>query len=139
MPDQQTVRSADLQLDAVAGVAVAARTPQYITLHTARPPSAANEVSGNSYARQSIANTGWTKATADGVRRLLNAAVVRFPTPTGSGWSTSNGCIAVWDRLPSAGGAMALFYIELSANFAAGDPVEWAIGSLSYGMKLQEG
>lgn len=138
MADQQTVANADLQLDAVAGRLVAARTTQVVCLHTGRVPTSGNEVTGNAYARQAMANTAWNKSTVGGYRRLSNSAAIQFPDPTGAGWATANGSIALWDRPPADAGAVLLFHADVEVNFEAGDPVEWAIGSFSYAIKLVE-
>lgn len=131
MADQQSVYAADLQLDAMIP------TNGYVTLHSARNPTAANEISGNGYARQTIAEAGWTKETVNGVRRVKNTAAITFPTPDPGAWDLDSGCLALWDGVP---GSLThwLFYVDLSEDVAAGAMVSVAAGAFGYGLDLEE-
>ena len=97
-------------------------TTVYLGLHTADPTDAGTgtEVSGGSYARQSVAFTVTDNAAT-------NDSAIEFPTATGS-WGTI-GWVAVWDNLTS--GNM-LFHGALSTSktIASGDVFRVPAGDL---------
>ncbi len=97
-------------------------TTVYLGLHTADPTDAGTgtEVSGGSYARQSVAFTVTDNAAT-------NDSAIEFPTATGS-WGTI-GWVAVWDN--STGGNM-LFHgaLTTSKTIASGDVFRVPAGDL---------
>jgi hypothetical protein len=102
--------------------AYTSQTTVYLGLHTADPTDAGTgtEVSGGSYARQSVAFTVTDNAAT-------NDSAIEFPTATGS-WGTI-GWVAVWDNLTS--GNM-LFHGALSTSktIASGDVFRVPAGDL---------
>lgn len=96
----------------------------YVGLFTAAPTDAGGgtEVSGNAYARQSVA----FDAAASGATQ--NTAAVSFPTATPSGWGTVVAA-AIFDA--STGGNM-LYWFDLDASKAvgAGDVFQFAAGAI---------
>ena len=137
MADRQSVLAADTELGSlVSGV-------RYVTLHTDRVPTAANEVNGNGYARQQIAagigaGQGFLVATVSGYRRIANRAEFSFPSPAGGPWRTAGGCMALWNGVPGGGGAGWLFYTELEADLAEGAVVTVAAGAFGCALALTE-
>lgn len=106
----------------------------YVSLHTGDPTEAAagaNEVSGNGYARQAVAaNTGWSAIGTNGTaKEITNAAIIQFPTPTPSGWSTVT-YFGVYDAV-SAGNLLVSGALTQSKTINPGDDVEFPIGSLA--------
>jgi hypothetical protein len=97
-------------------------TTVYLGLHTADPTDAGSgtEVSGGSYARQSVAFTVTDNAAT-------NDSAIEFPTATGT-WGTI-GWVAVWDNLTS--GNM-LFHGSLTSSktIASGDVFRVPAGDL---------
>lgn len=97
-------------------------TTVYLGLHTADPTDAGTgtEVSGGSYARQSVAFTVTNN-------EATNTSAIEFPTATGS-WGTI-GWVAVWDA--DTGGNM-LFHGQLtnSKTIASGDVFRVPAGDL---------
>lgn len=137
MADKQSVGNADIQLNAVVAAT------RYVTLHTGRDPTSANEVSGNAYARQTIAGgtggtDGFELSTVDGYRRVANRAAINFPSPNGGNWGTNGGCMALWDGVPGTGSAKWLFYVDLNADIADGATVQVAAGAFGYEIALSE-
>ena len=132
MADGQTVHAADLQLDALIGAT------RYITIHTGRLPTAANEVAGNAYARRTVAAAGWTKSTVAGFRRLANTAAITFPQPTGAGWGTAAGSLGCWTLPPGDAGAELLWHVDHDGAIPAAADVEIAAGEFGYELALAE-
>ena len=131
MADQQSVHSANEQLDAV--IPATGR----LTLHTNRPPTSGNEVNGNAYARQTILAARWTRETVNGFRRIKNTDSKAFPNPAGGGWATGGGCLALWDGVP--GGATDwLWYVDIADDIAEGAAVSVEAGVFGYGVALEE-
>lgn len=97
-------------------------TTVYLGLHTADPTDAGTgtEVSGGSYARQSVAFTVTNNAAT-------NDSAIEFPTATGS-WGTV-GWVGVWDNLTSGN---LLFHGALtnSKTIASGDVFRVPAGDL---------
>ena len=100
----------------------------WISLHTSDPGEAgsdAAEVSGNGYARQSIARSGagWTVSGSN----ASNAAAITFPTATGS-WGTVSHVGIHYDNAASS----MVFYAALGTSKAitTDDVFEIAIGDL---------
>lgn len=97
-------------------------TTVYLSLHTADPTDAGTgtEVSGGSYARQSVAFTVTNNAAT-------NDSAIEFPTATGS-WGTV-GWVGIWDNVSS--GNM-LFHGSLtnSKTIASGDVFRVPAGDL---------
>jgi hypothetical protein len=81
------------------------------------------EVSGNTYARQSVT----FGAPADGV--TSNTNLITFPTPTPSGWGT----IVGWGIFDASSAGNLLYYSDQTPNEVvnAGNPVQFAIGAIS--------
>lgn len=107
----------------------------YVGLHKGDPTdtgSSGTEVSGGSYARQSITNdaTGWSRS----VSTVSNDNAVTFPTPTAD-WATSGNevtHVTVWDA-SSAGNL--LYSAELTAPLIilnGGPQVSFAAGQLQF-------
>lgn len=78
-----------------------------LALHTG-VPTAANEVSGGSYASIDVAETEWTIETVGRFRRASNNVKHTFPVPTGA-WGTIN-YIALWTGDPQVSGSEWLWY-----------------------------
>lgn len=97
-------------------------TTVYLGLHTADPTDAGTgtEVSGGSYARQSVAFTVTDNAAT-------NDSAIEFPTATGS-WGTV-GWVGIWDNLTSGN---LLFHGSLtnSKTIASGDVFRVPAGDL---------
>ena len=97
-------------------------TTVYLGLHTADPTDAGTgtEVSGGSYARQSVAFTVTNN-------EATNTSAIEFPTATGS-WGTV-GWVGVWDDV--SGGNL-LFHGQLatSKTIASGDVFRVPAGDL---------
>ena len=101
----------------------------YCSLHTANPTSS-NELSGNAYARVSVASTGWTVNSTNGT--ASNTAAITFPAATGTWGDPTH--VALFDA--STSGNM-LISGALSNNIAApgsGSTVSFAAGQLTITM-----
>lgn len=123
------------------GQTFTAPTNLYIALFTAAPSDAGGgtEVSGNGYARATVANSlanwagtqssGSTTASTGTGGVTSNNGVVTFATPTGAGWGTVTH-MAIFDAV--SGGNM-LFQGALGASktINAGDTVSYAAGTLT--------
>ena len=101
-----------------------APTTVYLALYTSDPTDAdtGSEVSGTSYARQSIT----FGAPSNGVS--TNSAAIEFPQATGS-WGTV-GWIGIMDAL-TTGNLLYHTPLDASKTIASGDIFKIAIGSLS--------
>ena len=99
-------------------------TTVYVALYTTDPTDAdtGTEVSGNAYARQSVAFS----SPSNGV--TSNSAAVEFPQATGS-WGT----VAYIGLRDASSGGNLLFHTALDASktIATGDVFRIAIGSLT--------
>ena len=106
----------------LANTAYSSPTTVYLGLHTADPTDAGTgtEVSGNAYARQSVAFTISANAAS-------NTSAIEFPTATGS-WGTISH-VGVWDNLTSGN---LLFHGQLtnSKTIASGDVFRVPAGDL---------
>lgn len=117
-------------------------TTLYIGLFTANPTDTGGgtEVSGNAYARvsvaSSLANWAGTQAAASTVASsgssgtTSNNGVITFPTPTPSGWGTVTG-MGIFD---AASGGNLLVWSPLTASKVvnSGDNVTFPAASLSF-------
>jgi hypothetical protein len=121
------------------GQSLTAPTTIYISLHTSTPTdsSTGTEVSGNGYARASLAaslvnwagtqSAGSTTASSGTSGTTSNNAVITFSTPTGN-WGTITH-FGVWDALTSGN---RLFWGALSSSktIFASDSVSIQTGQL---------
>jgi hypothetical protein len=108
-----------------------------IALHTADPGdttvgAAATEVANaNAYARvlRNPLDANWTAASlTDGLSD--NAAIVTFPTPTGSGWGLISH-VSLWDNATyGAGNVWISGPLVIPMTALAGDPIVFPIGAL---------
>jgi len=101
-----------------------APTTVYVALYTSDPTDAdaGTEVSGGSYARQSVTFA----APSDGV--TTNSADVTFPTATGT-WGTV-GWLAIRDA-STAGNLLYYTPLDVSKSITSGDVFKIATGNLS--------
>lgn len=99
-------------------------TTVYVGLYTATPSDAGGgtEVSGNAYARQSVAFS----AASGGA--ITNSGVITFPTPTPSGWGTVTH-FGMFDAV-SAGNLLYWDALTASKVINAGDTVTFAAGDI---------
>lgn len=117
-------------------------TSLYIGLLTANPTdsTAGTEVSGNAYARvtvaSSLANWAGTQAAASTTASsgtsgtTSNNNVITFPTPTPSGWGTVTG-VGIYDA--TTGGNLLIYSaLTVSKVINAGDAVTFPAASLSF-------
>ena len=97
-------------------------TTVYLGLHTADPTDAGTgtEVSGGSYARQSVAFTVTNN-------EATNSSAIEFPTATGS-WGTV-GWVAVWDA-DTSGNMLFHGQLATSKTIASGDVFRVPAGDL---------
>ena len=105
-----------------AGAAYTAPSTKYIGLFTAAPgeTGGGTEVSGNAYARQSMAFTTSGDTTS-------NSAAVEFPTATGS-WGTITH-VGIFDAV-SSGNLMVYATLTVSKAIASGDVFRVPSGDL---------
>src|SRR2546430_13799581 len=108
-----------------------APTTVYVAFFTVAPAddgTGGTEVSGNAYARQPITtSSGWTgPSTGTTPHTLSNAAVITFPTPTGS-WGTI-AAVGIYDA--STAGNLLYWVGGLSQAIASGVVASFAIGAL---------
>ena len=97
----------------------------YISLHTG-DASAANELSGNAYARVAVALADWTFDSNAGT--AAKTAAVTFPTPTGT-WGDATD-VGVWDA-SSGGNLLASFPFDDDVRPAeTDDEVSFPAGTL---------
>lgn len=102
----------------------------YVALFTAAPSDSGGgtEVSGNAYARQAIASSGWTSGAA-GTGQIQNTSAVTFPAATPSGWGTVTH-FGLFDA-SSAGNLLMHGALGASKTVAANDVVQFAAGAIS--------
>jgi hypothetical protein len=119
------------------GTAFTFPTTTYVALLTTNPTddtgTALVEVSGGAYVRQPIVgSSGWSSSgpvsggSGTTPEQMSNAAVITFPTPTGS-WGTIVG-IAIYDA--STAGNLLYWASITSQAIATGVVASFAIGSL---------
>jgi len=110
---------AALKATAFTGVATI-----YMSLHTASPAlTGTNEVSGNAYARQTVA----FGASASGV--VLSSTAPAFPAPTPANWGTLTH-FGLWDAATVGN----FYYGDALTNSVAtsiGVPVTFPVGNVS--------
>jgi hypothetical protein len=102
-------------------------TTVYIGLFTSSPSDdgSGTEVSGGSYARQSVAFAAPTDAT--GAKQIANSADITFPTATAS-WGTV-GYIGYFDAV-SSGNLLAHGALDSSRAVETNDQVKFEAGDL---------
>lgn len=103
----------------------------YVSLHTADPGvdgQSAGEVSGNAYARQSIA---FSAPTAANPSVTSNSATVTFPTATPGNWGTITH-FGLWNHVSNTAAANFIGASSLSASqvINAGNTASFAAGAL---------
>ena len=105
-----------------AGAAYTAPSTKYLALYTAAPgeTGGGTELSGDAYARQSVAFTTSGATTS-------NSAAVEFPTATGS-WGTVTH-VGVFDAV-SSGNLMCYATLSASKAIATGDVFRVPAGDL---------
>ena len=123
-----------------AGAWGAVVTTYYVGLFTTNPTSNAatsngsTEVSGSAYARQAItASSGWSAVGAGSgtSSQISNAAVITFPTPTGS-WGNIIG-VGIFDA--STTGNLWIWNSITSQAIGTGVVASFAIGALIFNME----
>lgn len=129
----------------ITGASAAAGTGPtnlYIGLLTANPTdsTAGTEVTGNAYARVTVASSmanwagtqgaGTTVASSGSSGTTSNNAVVTFPTPTPSGWGVVTG-VGIYDAV-SGGNLLIYSALTVSKTINPGDAVTFPAASLSF-------
>lgn len=111
----------------------AAPATVYVGLFTTNPTSDActtngsTEVSGGSYARQSIASSAWSSISTVGTSsQISNSNVITFPTPTAN-WGTVIG-VGIFDA--SSGGNLLWWNSITSQTINTGVVASFAVGAL---------
>lgn len=117
-------------------------TALFIGLFTATPgeATAGTEVSGNGYARVSVASnlTNWagtqgagtTVASSGSSGTTSNNSAITFPTPTPSGWGTVV-AVGIFDA-STGGNLIAYGALTVSKTVNSGDTVSFPAGSLQF-------
>lgn len=110
----------------------------WISLHTGAPGvnGAANEVTGNAYARKATTAADWGAATVATPATISNSTVLTFTTATPSGWGTVSH-FGVW--MTSAVTVSAADFIDggaLTASQAVGanQTPNFPIGALTFSL-----
>lgn len=88
------------------------QTPSTVPARTATggaSPSGWTEVSGTSYARQSIAAASWGSPSTSGSGRKISAAQVTFPTAGAGGWTAANGFFVATNSASGSGDTVLYF------------------------------
>lgn len=107
----------------------------YVALYTATPNDTTGsgaEVTGNGYARASIASTGWSAITDGGAgvgASITNSVAITFATPTGSGWGT----VVAFALYDASSGGNEILWASLSSSkvINGGDLVQFQASQLS--------
>ena len=106
---------------------------RHVALHTAAP-EAANELTGNGYARIAVDAAGWTIDAVTG--QASNAAAIAFPAPTAAWGKPTH--VGLWDM---AGGGNLLASLALDNDMPAPAPgaeVSFAIGALTFAITTDD-
>jgi hypothetical protein len=113
-------------LNHVFGATTLSKPSLFLALFTSATDDAAggSEVSGNAYARQSIAFA----AAANPAGTIANSGVVTFPVATPSGWGTITD-FAIYDAA-TVGNRLVWGTLTASKTVGAGDRIEFAVGAL---------
>ena len=89
----------------------------YLTLHTGRPPSAGNELSGDGYARQAVSAASMAVVVSNGRVRVQTNAAHAWDAGSAD-WDLTRGCVALWDGLPGVGNW--LFFVDVNEVIRSG-------------------
>lgn len=97
-------------------------TAWYVSLHTTDPTvdGSVGEVSGSSYARQTVA---WTRTN----NQVVNTSGITFPTVTTSGYTVA--WYGVWDAV-TTGNMLARCALPVAKSLAVGDAATFAASEI---------